>query len=111
MLANQIILGSPLPDEVAIRTAVRCDAIVWTDDDQTAGGNRIGGRNSESMCAATGGMLAMKIEKQTLILLMLFTSLAGLMVFLVMHDPYAERSRNEVMNLILPLMNGVPFFN
>lgn len=53
----------------------------------------------------------MKIEKQTLILLLLFAAMAAMLVFVAVHDPYAERSRNEILNLILPLMNGIPFFN
>ncbi|SDS03571.1 hypothetical protein [Pseudomonas oryzae] len=53
----------------------------------------------------------MKIEKQTLILLLLFVVTAAMLVFVAVHDPYAERSRNEIMHLILPLMSGVPFFN
>lgn len=51
----------------------------------------------------------MKIEKQTLILLLSFAVMAALLVFLAVYDPYAERSRNQIMNLILPLMSGVPF--
>lgn len=53
----------------------------------------------------------MKIEKQTLILLLLFVGMAAMMLFVAVHDPYAERHRNEIMNLILPYMNGLPFFN
>lgn len=53
----------------------------------------------------------MKIEKQTLLLLLLFAGMAAMMVFVAVHDPYAENSRNQIMNLILPFMGGVPFFN
>lgn len=53
----------------------------------------------------------MKIEKQTLILLLLFVAMIAMLVFVAVHDPYAERSRNEIMHLIMPLMSGVPFFN
>lgn len=53
----------------------------------------------------------MKIEKQTLILLLMFATMAAMLGFVAVHDPYAERSRNEVLNLIRPLMSGMPFFN
>lgn len=53
----------------------------------------------------------MKIEKQTFVLLLLFTGMVAMMVFVAVHDPYAEQSRNEFMNLILPFVNGLPFLN
>lgn len=53
----------------------------------------------------------MKIEKQKILLLLLFVGLAAMLVFVTVHDPYAEQSRNEIMNLILPFMGGLPFFN
>lgn len=53
----------------------------------------------------------MKIEKQTILLLLLFAGMLAMMVFVAVHDPYAERSRNELMNLMLPFVNGLPFFN
>lgn len=54
--------------------------------------------------------VAMTIEKHTF-LLPLFTGMVAMMNFLVAHDPYAERSRNEFMNLIFPFANDLPFFN
>lgn len=54
----------------------------------------------------------MKLEKQKLILLLLFVMTALLLVFLGVHDPYAERLRaDDFMGLILSRMGLAPFVN
>ncbi|MNN06781.1 hypothetical protein D3C81_1195820 [compost metagenome] len=58
------------------------------------------------------GVNPVKIEKQKLILLLLFTVTALLLVFLFVHDPYAERMRtDDFMNLILSRVGLGPFGN
>lgn len=57
-----------------------------------------------------GGVNPVKIEKQKLILLLLFSVTALLLVFLGIHDPYADRTRvDELMGLILSRMGLAPF--
>ncbi|MCQ4347775.1 hypothetical protein NGA35_10200 [Pseudomonas stutzeri] len=54
----------------------------------------------------------MKLEKQKLILLLLFAVTALLLVLLAVHDPYAERRHaDDFMNLILSRMGLAPFVN
>jgi hypothetical protein len=50
-----------------------------------------------------------KLEKQKLILLLLFMVMALLLVFLTVHDPYAERMRaDDFMGLLLSRMGLAP---
>lgn len=52
----------------------------------------------------------MKLEKQKIILLLLCSVMAMLLVFLAVHDPYAERMQvDDFMGLILSRMGLAPF--
>ena len=53
----------------------------------------------------------MKIEKQKICLVLMFLVMAGIVIFVLSHDPYAEKHRNQLMELIIPLMGVMPFAN
>lgn len=79
--------------------------LVRTDDARACPGSKDASRSHASWPISGCGVNPVKIEKQKLLLLLLFSVSVLLLVLLGSYDPYAERAHaDDLMGLILSRM-------